>query len=635
MKSSELSRKITWYTIISYFCVQMSATLISEIASQMYNPTKDLDLPGRILLALNYKIYLFAALFTILTGFLLKAYLKPLWVALALPAEQRTEKQLAKARMVAVKLPWTLIIYNSIIWTFAVSLFFVLYGMKMPSGLPFSWALLNKLSVSLAGSLVNAFVIDTFLKVPKQLLNISVLHKKETDHFIELKSIIIPLVAGIIIISFVAYISWYYLVKPDGLAGPDSPVSSILIVGFLILCVVFYISWLSKNQDNIQYELLNEQINQLASSEHADLKKKVAILNFDQTGKITESLNNYLGVLHRMISGIRSGYDSLKENDSGLSASMFEAEEKLTDINGSVQKANTEIVKQGQAISDSSGAVRQISQRVQELHAAVTQQTSSVSNSSAGIDEMIANIGAVTTNVVRINETCENLLAAAKLGKTKIADSNILIGNVVKTSAGLFDANKMIASIASKTNLLAMNAAIEAAHAGEAGAGFAVVADEIRSLADASAKQSTLVNAQLKEVRASIDKAVLSSDAASVGFDEVLSLITTVSAMEQENALAMKEQRIGSDQVAETLAQMQKTTGVVKTVGSVLSSESVGLDNAIKRLLECSKEVQKEMDEIIKNTAGMTATFTEVSSLKENNSNIFKDVSDQVGRFIV
>lgn len=630
-----ISQKTIKYSIASYFIVQLGCTFVSEFFSQMFNPTISMTVAARLLFALNIKIYLFAFLFCIFTGFLLKTYLNPLLKALEISEEKRTEKQMARARMVAVRLPWTLILYNSAIWTFAVTLFFFLNGEKMPSGLPFFWALVNKLSVSLAGSLVNAFVIDSFLKEPKQLLNITKLHKNETDHFIELKAIIIPFLSGIIILTHVTFISWFYLVKSDDLIGPDSPVFSILMIGFIILVVIFYISWLSKKQDTIQFELLNEQIKKLSSSESADLKKKVSILNFDETGRITESLNEYLRILHQMIMGIRTGYDSLVENDSGLSASMFEAEQKLNEINSSVKNANQQIEKQGQAISDSSTAVQKITQRVQELHVAVTQQTSSVSNSSAGIEQMIANIGAVTANVVRINSTCENLLDAANLGKTKISDSKLLIGKVVETSAVLFEANKMIAAIAAQTNLLAMNAAIEAAHAGSAGAGFAVVADEIRSLAEGSAKQSSIVNSQLKEVKSSIENAVSSSNDASLGFDNVLSLITKVTTMELENALAMKEQRTGSDQVAETLYQMKQTTDVVNSAAGALSGESNQLENAINLLLECSKEVQKEMNEILNDTVGMTATFEEVSAMKENNSETFEKVSQQVGRFII
>jgi len=635
MERSALSKRITRLSIASYFYVQIGTVTVSELFSQIYNPTKNLGLAGRVALAFNPKLIIFDLILCVFAGFLIRAYLKPLWLELAAPEGERTATNTARARMVAVRLPWTLIIYNVIVWTIAVFLFYFLNGGAMPSGLPFLWVLVIKLSVSLAGSLINAFVIDYYLKEPKQLLHITRFDKRETDLFIQLKAIIIPLSAGMIIIAHVAFITWYYLVRDPEALGPSSPVRSIFIVGFIIQAVMFYIAWLSKKQDTIQFQLLNEQILKMASEESADLNKKVSILNFDETGRITQNLNAYIEVLRGMVNEIRGGCSLLKDNESGLSASMFEAEQKLQDINSSVKKTNAEIEKQGRITGESAAAVRTIARRVQELHAAVSQQTSSVSNSSAGIEEMLANIGAVTTNVERINKTCGTLLEAANNGKNKIADSNMLIGKVVDSSALLLDANKMIAAIASQTNLLAMNAAIEAAHAGEAGAGFAVVADEIRSLAEKSAKQSSIVNAQLKGVREAIGNAVNSSGEASVGFDEVLGLITTVTTMEQENALAMREQRAGSDQVAETLSEMQQTTETVRTVAGALTSDSRQLETAIGALTECSRQVQEEIDTILNDTTGMNATFEEVSVLKEDNNKTFQNVSRQVDRFIL
>ena len=440
---------------------------------------------------------------------------------------------------------------------------------------------------------------------------------------------------GLILITHLAFVSWFFFIRAPDLQGPSSLLTAFVLVGILFEALVFYISWLSKKQDTIQFTILDEQILRLASSDSADLNRKVAILNFDETGRITESLNLYIETLQNMITEISRGCSTLKENDSGLTASMFEADEKIREINSAVKNAETVIEDQTATTGDSTTAVQKITARIADLHAAVSQQTGSVNNSSAGIEQMIANIQSVTGNVQRINSACQDLLAAANLGKGKIEESNTLIEHVVESSTMLMDANKVISSIAAQTNLLAMNAAIEAAHAGSAGSGFAVVADEIRSLAEKSSKQSSIVNSQLKEVRTAIENAFAASRDASSGFDNVLGLITTVTDMEKETSSAMEEQRIGSDQVAQTLSEMKQTTELVNAAAQELADDSSRLNQAITDLKECSERVRREMDAIMGDTLAMNATFEEVAELKKYNSEIFKSVSTQVGRFIL
>ncbi len=635
MKLSPLAKKITRRAVASYFIVQIGTLLISEFFSQMYNPTQNIGHGGRIALALNPKLLVFVFLICSFTGLLIRAWLKPLWRELETAEPNRTARNSRRARLVAVRLPWTLILYNSTIWILAIILFYHLNNKSMPSGLPFSWVLAIKLTESFAGSLINAFVIDSFLKEPKQLLHITSLSHNERDNFIEKKGIIIPMATGLILLTHLAYISWFFFTRAPNLQGPSSVLVSFLLVGIPFEFLVFYISWLSKKQDTIQFEILDNQILRLASSDSADLNKKVSILNFDETGRITESLNLYLDTLQNMISEISKGCSTLKENDSGLTASMFEADEKIREINEAVKNADSAIEEQTDTTGESTTVVEKITLKIDELHAAVTQQTGSVSNSSAGIEEMIANIQSVTGNVGRINKACEDLLNAANLGKEKIEESNSLIERVVESSTMLMDANKVISAIAAQTNLLAMNAAIEAAHAGSAGAGFAVVADEIRSLAEKSSRQSSIVNNQLKEVRGAIEDAVSASRAASSGFDNVLGLINTVTDMERETSSAMEEQRTGSDQVAQTLSEMRQTTEIVHAAAGELSEDSIRLKQAIANLKNCSEQVKHEMEAIVNDTLAMNATFEEVAELKKYNSDIFKSVSTQVGRFIL
>ena len=145
-------------------------------------------------------------------------------------------------------------------------------------------------------------------------------------------------------------------------------------------------------------------------------------------------------------------------------------------------------------------------------------------------------------------------------------------------SDSLVAASSTIQQIANQTNLLAMNAAIEAAHAGSYGLGFAVVADEIRKLAEHSSKEAKTISVSLKDIKKLIDQTELSSHKVQSGFVKVVDLSDQVKAEGSSIKNAVEEQNSGGSQLLEALSQIQRLTDIVnKDSKDLLASSNMVL----------------------------------------------------------
>lgn len=215
-------------------------------------------------------------------------------------------------------------------------------------------------------------------------------------------------------------------------------------------------------------------------------------------------------------------------------------------------------------------------EQIQKLAFKATDMTNYVTQSSASIEEMVANIASINQVLDQNTEAVSNLALASNDGKKGLNVVSEHIKQIAADSQNLVQTSNVIEEIATQTNLLAMNAAIEAAHAGNAGRGFAVVADEIRKLAENSGKQAQTISAVLKQIKEKIDKTSESSIEAQKRFDQVVELSHKVKEQEDVIKNSIEEQSIGGKQVLTSLTQMNEASEEVRNeVQSLLNTSTV------------------------------------------------------------
>ncbi len=369
------------------------------------------------------------------------------------------------------------------------------------------------------------------------------------------------------------------------------------------------------------------------SAGDGDLSLRLPARRGDEIGRVERYFNTFMENLATTVRGVRDGAHGLEKTAKELDLSAEDAAASAASINGLVERVAQQIVEQDQSISQSSASVEQITGNIGSLEQVIRQLSSSIDDSAAAVEQMAANISSITRNLENVDQYVDKLVDASGHGRQMLSRVNDRIHEVEQQTEQLQQANQMIAAVSAQTNLLAMNAAIEAAHAGEYGRGFAVVAEEIRNLAENSARQSKIISGELKKTREYVSNAVTASSEADEAFTSMREMVDTVNELETSVRDALREQESGGESVMGNLHQMREIGTQVNGGISEISSGSTTILSEVTKLVEISRMVTALMEEISSGSTVIEGALGQMKQLTGQNRQLLTTLNTEVERF--
>jgi methyl-accepting chemotaxis protein len=444
---------------------------------------------------------------------------------------------------------------------------------------------------------------------------------KKRTRFQRFALVFFSICGAFIACTFIIGLIGLFASGPGG-AGLDTARVGFILSGIALVALLIGVAVLLRRLSRPMSGILHI-VNRLKEK---DFTVRSAFSADEELGEIGSVLNNLVAEMDGMFAAIKGVMKKAENTNEDLVSAVTQTGVASREMIATIESVNKSLERQKQAIEEAVKEVNGMNDTTEKIKQNIENQSSAVAQSSASIEEMVSSINSVSKSAEKAKDIGQTLEQIASQGETHIKTMMQSMQDISETSKKIAEGIGGITRLAATTNLLSMNAAIEAAHAGEAGKGFAVVAEEIRKLASDSGQEAKNIKKNVQETLEKIEHGAKLSEETGKAFGQILEDIDKTVKIIVEIANAMSEQRAGAQEILTSITHLVELSGQIKTGTGKEAEGSVKVLEIIKRVDNEAQEILQAAHEQLSGSYEIQKALDMLQVVSEKNRQLLEEL---------